>query len=257
LAGTYDKNSKTGGSNGGTIRFQPESGYGANAGLGLAMAKLEKIKARYPGVSYGDLYTLAGVVAIEEMGGPKVSWRAGRVDATSGAACTADGRLPDASKKEQHIRDIFYRMGFNDQEIVALIGAHSMGRCHKDRSGYTGPWTRAPTTFSNLFFKELLETKWTVKKWNGPLQYEDPSGELMMLPADLALTADPAFKKWVEIYAKDEKRFSEDFSKAFCKLMEAGVPFKDCDSKKCYYAPLAAVGTVAAIFAISQFSKKQ
>ena len=28
----------------------------------------------------------------------------------------------------QHIRDIFYRMGFNDQEIVALIGAHSVGK---------------------------------------------------------------------------------------------------------------------------------
>jgi Peroxidase len=26
--------------------------------------------------------------------------------------------------------------GFNDQEIVALSGAHSMGRCHTDRSGF-------------------------------------------------------------------------------------------------------------------------
>ena len=40
------------------------------------------------------------------------------------------------------MRDIFYRMGFNDQEIVALIGAHTLGECHKDRSGFVGPWTR-------------------------------------------------------------------------------------------------------------------
>ena len=43
---------------------------------------------------------------------------------------------------QDHIRTIFHRMGFNDREIVALIGAHTLGSCHKDRSGYDGPWTR-------------------------------------------------------------------------------------------------------------------
>ena len=57
--------------------------------------------------------------------------------------------------------------------------------CHTDRSGYKGPWTFAPTTFSNQYFVELLDTKWTKKKWDGPLQYEDPTGELMMLPTDM------------------------------------------------------------------------
>ena len=37
-------------------------------------------------------------------------------------------RLPDGSKGAPHLRDIFYRMGFNDQEIVALSGAHALGR---------------------------------------------------------------------------------------------------------------------------------
>ncbi len=43
--------------------------------------------------------------------------------------CPPDGRLPDAAKGPPHLRDIFYRMGFNDQEIVALSGAHALGRC--------------------------------------------------------------------------------------------------------------------------------
>jgi len=46
-----------------------------------------------------------------------------------------------------------------------------------------------------------------------------------MLPTDLALVEDPAFKKYVEIYAKDQKKFFEDFSSAFTKLLELGVPF--------------------------------
>lgn len=37
---------------------------------------------------------------------------------------------------DTHIRNVFYnRMGFNSQEIVALMGAHTIGRAFKDRSG--------------------------------------------------------------------------------------------------------------------------
>lgn len=36
--------------------------------------------------------------------------------------------------------------GFNDQEIVALSGAHALGRCHADRSGYvSAPQSLLPT----------------------------------------------------------------------------------------------------------------
>ena len=47
----------------------------------------------------------------------------------------------------------------------------------------------------------------------------------MMLPADLALIQDPEFRKYVEIYAKDEDLFFKDFAKAFSKLLELGVAF--------------------------------
>lgn len=32
---------------------------------------------------------------------------------------------------QAHLRNVFYRMGFGDQEIVALSGAHTIGRAHK------------------------------------------------------------------------------------------------------------------------------
>lgn len=117
------------------------------------------------------------MIAIEHMGGPKIAWRGGRQDATDGSACTPDGRLPDADKGKvgatvRHVRDIFQRQDFSDREMVALIGAHALGQCYPDRSGYSGPWTRARTTFSNLFFQELLENTWTLKRWDGPDQFE-------------------------------------------------------------------------------------
>jgi len=46
-----------------------------------------------------------------------------------------------------------------------------------------------------------------------------------MLPSDMALIADPVFKKWVEIYAKDQDKFFTDFASAFSKLLHLGLPF--------------------------------
>lgn len=93
-SGTYSVADKTGGANG-SIRFMPESGHGANAGLKIAMDLLEPIKAKHPEISYADLYQLASVYAVEFAGGPKIPFKLGRVDAEA-AACTPDGRLPGA-----------------------------------------------------------------------------------------------------------------------------------------------------------------
>lgn len=104
------------------------------------------------------------------------------------------------------------------------MGAHALGRCHTDRSGYEGPWTRAPTTFSNEYFVQLVNTKWTPRKWSGPLQYENPEKDLMMLPADLALIEDAEFAKYVKEYAANQDVFFADFANAFGKLLALGVP---------------------------------
>ncbi|KAJ1812111.1 heme peroxidase [Coemansia sp. RSA 2598] len=226
-SGTFDKKTRTGGSDGATIRFEPESAHGANAGLEVARQRLEPLKKKYPHISYGDLYTLAGVVAVQELGGPTVAWRPGRKDKLA-ADCTPDGRLPDAAQGADHVRDIFYRMGFNDQEIAALVGAHALGRCHTDRSGFDGPWNASPTSFTNYFYTELLNNTWVPKKWNGPFQYVDrESGQFMMLPADMAFKKDSKFRVYVEKYAADQDAFFEDFAKAFAKLLELGVDFPE------------------------------
>ena len=234
-SGSYSALDNSGGSNGARMRFAPEAAWGANAGLGIAREALEPIKKKYPTLSYADLYTLAGVVAVEEAGGPPIPFLLGRVDMDSGTSSPPDGRLPDADKGSprttiQHVRDIFYRMGFNDREIVALLGAHAMGRCHTTRSGYWGPWTFAENTFSNEYFRLLVQETWAPKlfhegkPWTGPDQFEDPSGALMMLPSDMAILWDPEFKKYVQLYADDEDVFFKDFAVAFAKLLALGVP---------------------------------
>lgn len=222
-SGTYCTKTKTGGSSKAGMRFSPESDFGANAGLQHARDFLEPIKQKYPDISYADLWILAGNTALEEMGCPEIPFTPGRKDGADGSCSPPDGRLPDGDKGPQHVRDIFYRQGFNDQEIVALVGGgHALGRCHTDRSGFSGPWTRAPTTFSNEYFRELLDNTWTFKKWSGPPQYEDPTGDLMMLIADMALIEDPEMRQWCVKYRDDSDLFAKDFVSAWAKLVNNG-----------------------------------
>jgi hypothetical protein len=224
-AGTFEKEGGTGGSNGATMRFAPEANDGANAGLSIIRDMLHPVQVNHPNLSAADLWTAAGSAAVEFCGGPSIPHAYGRVDHPDESYCPPNGRLPDASQGAEHLREVFYRMGFNDQEIVALSGAHTMGRCHMTRSGFDGPWTTCPLKFDNEYFRNLLNLEWQPRNWSGPMQYEDVATQsLMMLPTDLALKTDPAFLVHVQRYAADEKVFFDEFSAAFSKLLALGTP---------------------------------
>ncbi len=203
-AGTFDVKTKTGGPFG-TMKHPAELAHAANNGLEIAVRLLEPIKEQFPILSYADFYQLAGVVAVEVTGGPDVPFHPGRADKPEPPP---EGRLPDASKGSDHLRDVFaHTMGLSDQDIVALSGGHTLGRCHKERSGFDGPWTTNPLIFDNTYFKELL------------------SGEkegLLQLPSDKALLTDPVFRPLVEKYAADEDAFFDDYAEAHLKLSELG-----------------------------------
>lgn len=185
---------------------------------------LQPLKEKYPEISYADFWQFAAYVALEAAGGPHIPFACGRKDAEESAPEVPSGRLPDASKGSDHLRWVFSeKMGFNDQEIVALSGAHALGEGHKNRSGYEGPWTHTPKHFSNTFFTELLGKTWIEKAGISPLHYTDAETKsLMMLPTDLVLINDDGFKPHAHAYAKDKQLFFHDFAKAFKKLSELG-----------------------------------
>ena len=108
---------------------------------------------------------MASARAIETAGGPSLGVRYGRVDASSPEQCSPEGNLPDAEAgesgkfggaggtksteaktAEEHLRLVFNRMGLNDEEIVALSGAHTFGRAYADRSGAC---KKSPTKFTD------------------------------------------------------------------------------------------------------------
>ncbi|XP_071737907.1 L-ascorbate peroxidase, cytosolic-like [Rutidosis leptorrhynchoides] len=203
-AGTFDKNTKTGGPFG-TIRQKEEQNHGPNVGLDKAIEMLEPLKQEFQIVSYGDLYVLAGIVAVESTGGPPITFHPGRPD---NPTPPVEGRLPLPNHGLEQLRGVFVNsMGLNDQDLVALSGGHTLGSGHKDRSGIEGSWTTNPLVFDNSYYKELLAG--------------DKAG-LIQLPSDKALLADPALRPLVEKFASDQNAFFQAFAESYMKLSELG-----------------------------------
>mmetsp|Transcript_12727 Transcript_12727/g.39847 ORF Transcript_12727/g.39847 Transcript_12727/m.39847 type:complete len:406 (-) Transcript_12727:120-1337(-) len=229
-AGVFSGGKLAGGCPNAAMRFagEGEGAFGANAGLPtVALSLLAPVAEKYcPDlISHADLWTLAANVAIKAMGGPDVPTRFGRVDAKSAAESVESqvGRLPDGDKGAAHLREIFGPKGFDDRAIVALSGAHTVGRCHADRSGFDGPWTESPLKFDNSYFKELLAKQYAPETTaKGCPQHRHAESKTIMLLSDLALLADPAFKKHVDAYAADQAAFFNDFADAWVKLQENG-----------------------------------
>lgn len=262
-AGTYDVNikdwPKCGGAIG-SIRFDPEITHGANAGLASAIKMLEPIKTKFPLVSYADLFQMASAVSIEHAGGPKIDMKYGRVDAEGPKDCSPEGNLPDAEAGDNgkyggaggtastedttpngHLKKVFYRMGLGDMEIVALSGAHTLGRAWKDRSGLGADktkftdgtavarkdgkpgigkaggssWTEKWLAFDNSYFTTIPNDK------------ADP--ELLKLSTDKTVFGDDGFKPFAEKYRDSQDAFFKDYAIAHKKLAELGSKYEPAE----------------------------
>ncbi|CAF2065453.1 unnamed protein product [Brassica oleracea] len=230
-AGTYNKNieewPQRGGANG-SLRFEPELKHAANAGLVNALKLIEPVKEKYSNISYADLFQLASATAVEEAGGPEIPMKYGRVDVSAPEQCPEEGRLPDAGPPSpaDHLREVFYRMGLNDKEIVALSGAHTLGRSRPDRSG----WGKPETKYTKAGPGEPGGQSWTVKWLKFDNSYfkdikEKRDEDLLVLPTDAALFEDTSFKNYAEKYAEDPAAFFKDYAEAHAKLSNLGAKF--------------------------------
>merc|ERR1711924_480520 len=128
----------------------------------------------------------------------------------------------------EHVREVFVnRMGFSERETVALIGGHTVGRCHYSRSDWDGPWDSTPTVFDNTFYTLLMDGTWELVKdyHSGADVYIMKGTPNIMLPTDYCIKTDPEFAKYGRMYADNQNLWFKDFALAFKKLTELGCPW--------------------------------
>jgi catalase-peroxidase len=101
-------------------------------------------------------------------------------------------------------------------------------------SGLEGAWTSTPVKWSREYFSNLFDYQWELTKSPAGAQQWAPKGDdvrkapdahdpskyhkTMMLTTDLALKADPEYKKISERFHEDPKAFEAAFAKAWFKL---------------------------------------
>ena len=118
-------------------------------------------------------------------------------------------------------------------------------------SGIEGAWTANPTQWDNGYFDLLLNYEWKLTKspagahiWHAIDQKEEhkaPDAEdaslkvpTMMTTADMAMKEDPSYRKISEGYYRNPNSLSENFAKAWFKLLH-----RDMGPKTRYLGPEA------------------
>jgi len=235
-AGTYRVADGRGGSASGMERFAPLNSWPDNRNLDKARRLLWPVKRKYGRkLSWADLMVFAGTRALETMGlrtfgfaggradvwepdevywGPEREWMADErhrgvrqlekplaADQMGLIYVNPEGpnTVPDPLMSARDIRETFRRMGFDDEETVALIvGGHTFGKTHgaadperylgrepegapleeqglgwKGRhgtgrgpdtvtSGLHGTWTATPTRWDHSYLETLFGHEWDV-----------------------------------------------------------------------------------------------
>ena len=241
---TREQNGRTftGGPNG-SIRY--ELPWNENRGISKP---LEVVNEIYNDVgaqlSYADCIALSAVEAVEFAGGPRIKIKLGRRDASKAderrrrqvlkketERSIVDTTLPSAALDSDGLRLYFGALGLTEEEMVALCGAHTLGRhvtlldmpksCLKnltreclENAPVLMPFvSEEPDRFSNVYYQKLL--KWYDRKVE--------LGEVAFIPTDVALVVDAGLRKYVEYFAKDKDAFYKNFELALLKIIDAGT----------------------------------
>jgi len=245
-SGTYDNRNQSkpwpnAGGAVGSITTDHEINAGPNAGLRKALdSYLKPIKDQVPNVSWADLIQLGSATAIEAAGGPKIDMKYGRVDGVPTELAPAPFGLPgvctDGQDPVSHLKGVFYKYGMDDKDIVALSGAHTLGRAFKDRSGTvqegsTGPYTNYTQRGCPYMAKSMTAggRSWT-KEWTkfdntyfSDMPKRDP--QCIAFPTDTCLMTAPEFKPHFDQFAKDQNAFFNAYKESHKKLSELGSKF--------------------------------
>ncbi|KAE8720104.1 Peroxidase 41 [Hibiscus syriacus] len=185
-------------------------------------------------VSCSDILAVATSDLVTMLGGPYYNIYLGRKDSRSSSASSIEGKLPKPTMGMPQLINLFASSGFTVQEMVALSGAHTVGFSHcKEFSSNIGIDTHYNPRFTQALkqacadypknptlsvFNDIM----TPNKFDNSYYQNLPKG-LGLLESDHVFYSDPRTRPFLELYAKDQNKFFQDFAKAMQKLSVYGI----------------------------------
>ncbi|PWA47267.1 peroxidase superfamily protein [Artemisia annua] len=195
-----------------------------------------------PGVvSCADILAVATRNLVTMMGGPFYQVKLGRRDGMVSRAARAETILPKPTMSMNQIIKIFSNIGLSVQEMVALTGAHTIGFSHCSEIShdiYNYSRTQMSDPSYNTRYADGLRNACKDFKKNPSLSvfndimtphdfdnnyYKNLPKGLGVLRSDRAMMMDVRTRKYVELYARDQKAFFDAFGRAIEKLSLVGV----------------------------------
>ncbi|XP_058732559.1 putative Peroxidase 48 [Vicia villosa] len=211
-------------------------------------------------VSCADIVVLAARDCVVLAGGPFYPLNTGRRDGSNSFADIATDELPSPYADLSQIIASFKSRGFDEREMVTLLGAHNIGVIHckffKNRlynfSGTNEPDPSLDTEFLNVLRSRCNETDAMSTSTSAYASHASPSSlieeqqEITMdseksvsnfgmlyyrsllhskgiLYADQQLMEGEKTKYWVHKYASNPSLFHQDFAMAMMKLSDLQV----------------------------------
>ncbi|AOP34706.1 adenylate cyclase [Leptospira tipperaryensis] len=144
--------------------------------------------------SLADFLALAGAVALEKSGGPRINVESGRQDKSFDSIRQI---LPLGMLTQKDQLPCLGKMNLNVQDLVTISGARTIGWLGAES------FTANPYYFDNSYFHVLLKAG-----LEGPL----------LIPNDRELLKNDESRALVLEYALNQNKFFEDFTRTYLKL---------------------------------------
>ncbi|KAF7145863.1 hypothetical protein RHSIM_Rhsim04G0240700 [Rhododendron simsii] len=190
-------------------------------------------------VSCADILAVAARDSVVLSGGPGWEVQTGRRDSLTASKTAANNNIPGPNSNVATLVANFQNAGLTLNDMVALSGAHTMGkaRCFTFGSRLNGN-SNSNGPEINVEFLQSLQQLCSVSDANATLAHLDLvtpstfdnqyyvnllSGEGLLVSDQVLVTGDDRTREIVESYASDPMVFFEDFRGSVIKMGSLGV----------------------------------
>ncbi|CAA0836483.1 Peroxidase 21 [Striga hermonthica] len=186
-------------------------------------------------VSCADIIALTARDGVALLGGPSIDVKTGRRDSKESHASEIDDYIPNHNDSMSLVLSTFEKIGVDTEGLVALLGAHSVGRTHctnivqrlyptvdptLDPNYAEYLMKRCPTPNPNPKAVEYVRNDLETPMVLDNVYYKNILAHRGLMLVDQRLLSDPRTSPFVNKMAQDNEYFHQQFSRAFLILSE-------------------------------------